>query len=195
MNNAQAKEFAICKSNIEYFIENYFVIENDNDYKNIDMTEPVKKIINCSEQYQKFYIKLPRRCGITTTLLAILLHKLVFDNYKRIKYVTPSPIMKLLCEKLFFSMEQLPIWMTAHIGKLSYNRVSKSISNDNQIQIFFSSSVNVDDYVGAKFHFIILDSISTNEGLDMYLNSNPSNVILNNLIFRGHLLTNFDKCC
>jgi len=120
----QVKEYLKCAAEPEYFIETYVQIVNvDEGLVPFDMYNFQRDIINLVHNNRFVIAKLPRQSGKSTTVIAYLLHFVLFNPSVNVAVLANKlSTARELLGRLKLSYEHLPKWMQQ--GIMEWNKGS-----------------------------------------------------------------------
>lgn len=125
----QLEEYIKCKNDIIYFSEKYIkIVHIDRGLIPIVLYPFQKEIIKKAAKNRKLIANLPRQSGKTTTATCIILHYILFNNYKNVgilanKFETAREILN----RIKTAYEALPKWMQQ--GIKVWNKGSIELEN------------------------------------------------------------------
>ena len=129
----QVQEIAKCMENPIYFIKNYIKIVNiDDGLVPFNMYEFQERMVDTFHHNRFSICKLPRQSGKSTTIIAYLLHQVVFnDNINVAILANKSSTARDLLGRLQLAYENLPKWLQQ--GVLNWNKGSLELENGSKI--------------------------------------------------------------
>lgn len=131
-------EFRKCALDPIYFIETYVKIVNvDQGLVSFKMYGYQKDIVSLSEQERFIICKMPRQCGKTTTIVGIMLHRVLFnENYSVAILANKERQAIEILSRIQFAYEHLPKWLQQGIKEWN----AKDIELENGSKILASST-------------------------------------------------------
>ena len=150
----QIREIAKCMDDPVYFIQNYIKIVNiDEGLVPFNMYKFQEKMVHTFHNNRFSICKLPRQSGKSTTIIAYLLHQVVFnDNINVAILANKSSTARDLLGRLQLAYENLPKWLQQ--GVLNWNKGSLELENGSKILAAATSSSAIR---GGSFNIIFLD--------------------------------------
>ena len=153
----QIREIAKCMEDPVYFIQNYIKIVNiDEGLVPFKMYKFQEKMVHTFHNNRFSICKLPRQSGKSTTIIAYLLHQVVFnDNINVAILANKSSTARDLLGRLQLAYENLPKWLQQ--GVLNWNKGSLELENGSKILAAATSSSAIR---GGSFNIIFLDEFA-----------------------------------
>ena len=153
----QVQEIAKCMEDPIYFIKNYIKIVNiDDGLVPFNMYEFQERMVDTFHNNRFSICKLPRQSGKSTTIIAYLLHQVVFnDNINVAILANKSSTARDLLGRLQLAYENLPKWLQQ--GVLNWNKGSLELENGSKILAAATSSSAIR---GGSFNIIFLDEFA-----------------------------------
>jgi hypothetical protein len=153
----QIKEIAKCMNNPTYFIRNYIKIVNiDEGLVPFNMYKFQERMVDTFHNNRFSICKLPRQSGKSTTIIAYLLHQVVFnDNINVAILANKSSTARDLLGRLQLAYENLPKWLQQ--GVLNWNKGSLELENGSKIMAAATSSSAIR---GGSYNIIFLDEFA-----------------------------------
>ena len=153
----QIREIAKCMDDPVYFIQNYIKIVNiDEGLVPFNMYKFQEKMVHTFHNNRFSICKLPRQSGKSTTIIAYLLHQVVFnDNINVAILANKSSTARDLLGRLQLAYENLPKWLQQ--GVLNWNKGSLELENGSKILAAATSSSAIR---GGSFNIIFLDEFA-----------------------------------
>jgi len=153
----QIQEIAKCMEDPIYFIKNYIKIVNiDDGLVPFNMYGFQERMVDTFHNNRFSICKLPRQSGKSTTIIAYLLHQVVFnDNINVAILANKSSTARDLLGRLQLAYENLPKWLQQ--GVLNWNKGSLELENGSKILAAATSSSAIR---GGSFNIIFLDEFA-----------------------------------
>ena len=153
----QVEEYLKCAAEPEYFIETYVQIVNvDEGLIPFDMYDFQRDIINKVHNNRFVIAKLPRQSGKSTTIIAYLLHFVLFNPSVNVAILANKlATARELLGRLKLAYEHLPKWMQQ--GVMEWNKGSIELENGSKILASATSSSAVR---GGSFNMIFMDEFA-----------------------------------
>ena len=151
----QVDELIRCATDIIYFIKNYVKIVNvDRGVMNFEMYPFQEEMVKTFHANRFSICKLPRQQGKSTTVVAYLLHYLLFnDNVSIAILANKASTARELLSKLKFAYELLPKWMQQ--GVVEWNKGNIELENGSKAR---AASTTGDSIRGFTFNCVTGDS-------------------------------------
>jgi hypothetical protein len=153
----QINEWVKCANDPEYFIEHYVKIVNvDKGFVPFEPYEFQKDIINKVQENRFVICKMPRQSGKTTTIAALLLHAVLFNEEYNIAILAHklSQAREIL-SRIQRAYEALPKWIQQ--GVVEWNKGNIELENGSKI---LSSATSSSAIRGGSFNLIYLDEFA-----------------------------------
>ena len=153
----EIREIAKCMDDPIYFIKTYIKIVNiDEGLVPFDMYKFQEKMVNTFHNNRFSICKLPRQSGKSTTIIAYLLHQVIFnDNINVAILANKSTTARDLLGRLQLAYENLPTFLQQ--GVLNWNKGSLELENGSKILAAATSSSAIR---GGSFNIIFLDEFA-----------------------------------
>ena len=153
----QVREIAKCMEDPTYFITTYIKIVNiDHGLIPFDMYKFQAKMVDTFHNNRFSIAKLPRQSGKSTTIIAYLLHQVIFnDNINVAILANKSSTARDLLGRLQLAYENLPAWLQQ--GVLNWNKGSLELENGSKILAAATSSSAIR---GGSYNIIFLDEFA-----------------------------------
>ena len=153
----QIIEIAKCMDDPVYFIQTYIKIVNiDSGLVPFNMYKFQEKMVNTFHNNRFSICKLPRQSGKSTTIIAYLLHQVIFnDNINVAILANKSTTARDLLGRLQLAYENLPTFLQQ--GVLNWNKGSLELENGSKILAAATSSSAIR---GGSFNIIFLDEFA-----------------------------------
>ena len=153
----EIREIAKCMDDPIYFIKTYIKIVNiDEGLVPFDMYKFQEKMVNTFHNNRFSICKLPRQSGKSTTIIAYLLHQVIFnDNINVAILANKSTTARDLLGRLQLAYENLPTFLQQ--GVLNWNKGSLELENGSKLLAAATSSSAIR---GGSFNIIFLDEFA-----------------------------------
>ena len=151
------EEYAKCMEDPTYFIQNYVkIISIDEGLVSFDLWDFQKKIINTFHNNRFTICKLPRQSGKSTTIIAYLLHYVLFNPTVNVAILAnKAATARDLLGRLQLAYEHLPKWLQQ--GVVAWNKGSLELENGSKI---LASSTSASAVRGGSYNIIFLDEFA-----------------------------------
>ena len=153
----QVIEIAKCMEEPAYFISKYIkIVSIDEGLVPFNMYKFQEKMVHTFHNNRFSICKLPRQSGKSTTIIAYLLHQVIFnDNINVAILANKSSTARDLLGRLQLAYENLPTWLQQ--GVLNWNKGSLELENGSKILAAATSSSAIR---GGSFNIIFLDEFA-----------------------------------
>lgn len=153
----QVEEYMKCSNDPVYFIKKYVkIVTLDKGLEPFELYDYQEKIVDTIQNNRYVIAKLPRQTGKSTTIVAWLVHYLIFNQSVNIailanKLKTATEIMKRLKE----AYEYLPKWLQH--GVIEWNKTSIQLENGSRAM---ASATSASAVRGGSYNVIFLDEFA-----------------------------------
>ena len=150
-------EYMKCKEDPEYFIENFVkIIHVDHGLVPFDMYDYQKDMIHKFNDNRFVICKMPRQTGKSTTIIAFLLHYILFNESVNVAVLAnKGAVARELLSRLQLAYEHLPKWLQQ--GAVVWNKGNIEVENGSKVIAAATSSSAVR---GSSFNIIFLDEFA-----------------------------------
>ena len=126
-------EYMKCKDDPEYFIQNFVkIIHVDQGLVPFEMYDYQKDMIHKFNDNRFVICKMPRQTGKSTTIIAFLLHYILFNESTNVAILAnKGAVARELLSRLQLAYEHLPKWLQQ--GVMSWNKGSLDLENGSSI--------------------------------------------------------------
>ena len=151
------QEYVKCKDDPLYFVENYVqIIHVDKGLVPFEMYDYQKDMIQKFNDNRFVICKMPRQTGKSTTIIAFLLHYLLFNESVNIAMLAnKGATARELLSRLQLAYEHLPKWLQQ--GVVIWNKGNIEVENGSKVVAAATSSSAVR---GSSFNIIFLDEFA-----------------------------------
>ncbi len=148
------QEWAKCANDIYYFIENYVkIVHLDLGLVNFKLRDYQRKIVELVVDNKNTIINTCRQCGKTTSIAAIILHYILFNEHKSVAILAnKEDAAKETFKRLQTAYENLPKWLQQ--GALTWNKGDLKLENGCTVSVHGTSS---DAIRGKAINFLYID--------------------------------------
>lgn len=169
-SNEQILEFARCAADPVYFARNYMkIVTIDHGLQPFEMWDFQERMLRDFHNYRFNICKLPRQVGKSTTVVAYLLHHMIFNDNSNIAILSnKASSSRDILQRFQTAYENLPKWLQH--GILSWNKGSLELENKSRI---FAESTSASSVRGRTYNLIFLDEFAfvPNQLADSFFNS------------------------
>ena len=150
-------EYMKCKENPEYFIKNFVrIIHVDKGLVPFEMYDYQKDMIHKFNDNRFVICKMPRQTGKSTTIIAFLLHYILFNESVNVAILAnKGAVARELLSRLQLAYEHLPKWLQQ--GAVVWNKGNIEVENGSKVIAAATSSSAVR---GSSFNIIFLDEFA-----------------------------------
>ena len=140
-----------------YFIENYIkIVSLDEGLVPFKLYDFQKDMVGTFHKNRFTICKLPRQSGKSTTIIAYLLHYVLFNpNVNVAILANKAATARDLLGRLQLAYEHLPQWLQQ--GVMSWNKGSLELENGSKI---LASSTSASAVRGGSYNIIFLDEFA-----------------------------------
>ena len=151
------EEYTKCMENPIYFIQNYVkIVSIDEGLVSFDLWGFQEKIIDTFHNNRFTICKLPRQSGKSTTIIAYLLHYVLFNPTVNVAILAnKAATARDLLGRLQLAYEHLPKWLQQ--GVMAWNKGSLELENGSKI---LASSTSASAVRGGSYNIIFLDEFA-----------------------------------
>ena len=153
----ELKEYQRCMADPQYFVENYIMIVSlDEGLVPFKLYDFQKEMIGTFHQNRFTICKMPRQSGKSTTIIAYLLHYVLFNPSVNVAILAnKAATARDLLGRLQLAYEHLPKWLQQ--GVMSWNKGSLELENGSKI---LASSTSASAVRGGSYNIIFLDEFA-----------------------------------
>ena len=153
----QIKEYQKCMDDPIYFIQEYMkIVSLDEGLVPFDMYDFQKNMVQTFHDNRFTICKLPRQSGKSTTIIAYLLHYVLFNQNVNIAILAnKSSTARDILGRLQLGYENLPKWLQQ--GVVSWNKGSLDLENGSSI---LAASTSASAIRGGSYNIIFLDEFA-----------------------------------
>lgn len=166
----QLSEYMKCMDDPVYFARNYITIVNvDHGLMKFNLWPFQEDMLNKFYSDRFVICKMPRQVGKSTTIIAYLLHQLLFrDNTNIAILANKGSTARELLSRLQLAYENLPMWIQQ--GIVTWNKGNIELENGSKALAASTSSSAVR---GSSFNIIFLDEFAfvPNNQAEQFFNS------------------------
>jgi hypothetical protein len=153
----EVEEYSKCMKDPLYFIQNYIMIVSlDEGLVPFKMYDFQKEMVGTFHSNRFTICKLPRQSGKSTTIIAYLLHYVLFNPSVNVAILAnKAATARDLLGRLQLAYEHLPKWLQQ--GVMSWNKGSLELENGSKI---LASSTSASAVRGGSYNIIFLDEFA-----------------------------------
>ena len=153
----EVEEYAKCMKDPQYFIEKYIkIVSLDEGLIPFKLYDFQKEMVGTFHNNRFTICKLPRQSGKSTTIIAYLLHYVLFNPTVNVAILAnKAATARDLLGRLQLAYEHLPKWLQQ--GVMSWNKGSLELENGSKILASATSSSAVR---GGSYNIIFLDEFA-----------------------------------
>jgi len=153
----QIEEYQKCMGDPVYFIQEYMkIVSLDEGLVPFKMYDFQKNMVQTFHDNRFTICKLPRQSGKSTTIIAYLLHYVLFNENVNIAILAnKSSTARDILGRLQLGYENLPKWLQQ--GVVSWNKGSLDLENGSSI---LAASTSASAIRGGSYNIIFLDEFA-----------------------------------
>ena len=153
----EIEEFVKCKESPPYFIRKYVqIVHVDRGLIPFDLYDFQEDMVDKFYDNRFVICKMPRQTGKSTTIIAFLLHYILFNDDVRVAILAnKGSTARELLSRLQLAYEHLPIWLQQ--GVVTWNKGDIELENGSKILASATSSSAIR---GGSFNIIFLDEFA-----------------------------------
>ena len=150
-------EFVKCSKNLRHFINNYVqIVHVDRGLVPFEMYDYQNDMIDKFEHNRFVICKMPRQTGKSTTIIAFLLHYVLFNENVNVAILAnKGAVARELLSRLQLAYEHLPKWLQQ--GVVIWNKGNIELENGSKI---LASATSGSAVRGSSFNIIFLDEFA-----------------------------------
>ena len=153
----QVKEYIKCSQDPSYFIKKYIkVVSLDEGLVPFGLYDYQEDIIETVHNNRFVIAKLPRQSGKSTTIIAYILHYIMFNQSMSVAVLAnKQSTARDILSRLKLAYEYLPLWLQQ--GIVEWNKGSIQLENGSKI---LASSTSASAVRGGSYNMIFLDEFA-----------------------------------
>ena len=150
-------EYMLCKEDSEHFIRSFVkIIHVDRGLVSFEMYDYQKDMIHKFNDNRFVICKMPRQTGKSTTIIAFLLHYVLFNENVNVAILAnKGAVARELLSRLQLAYEHLPKWLQQ--GVVIWNKGNIELENGSKI---LASATSGSAVRGSSFNIIFLDEFA-----------------------------------
>ena len=150
-------EYMLCKEDSEHFIHNFVkIIHVDRGLVSFEMYDYQKDMVHKFNDNRFVICKMPRQTGKSTTIIAYLLHYVLFNENVNVAILAnKGAVARELLGRLQLAYEHLPKWLQQ--GVVIWNKGNIELENGSKI---LASATSGSAVRGSSFNIIFLDEFA-----------------------------------
>ena len=150
-------EYMLCKEDSEHFIHNFVkIIHVDHGLVPFEMYDYQKDMVHKFNDNRFVICKMPRQTGKSTTIIAFLLHYVLFNENVNVAILAnKGAVARELLSRLQLAYEHLPKWLQQ--GVVIWNKGNIELENGSKI---LASATSGSAVRGSSFNIIFLDEFA-----------------------------------
>ena len=150
-------EFVKCSKNLRHFINSYVqIVHVDRGLVPFEMYDYQNDMIDKFEHNRFVICKMPRQTGKSTTIIAFLLHYVLFNENVNVAILAnKGAVARELLSRLQLAYEHLPKWLQQ--GVVIWNKGNIELENGSKI---LASATSGSAVRGSSFNIIFLDEFA-----------------------------------
>ena len=149
--------YMLCKEDSEHFIRNFVkIIHVDRGLVSFEMYDYQKDMVHTFNDNRFVICKMPRQTGKSTTIIAYLLHYILFNENVNVAILAnKGAVARELLGRLQLAYEHLPKWLQQ--GVVIWNKGNIELENGSKI---LASATSGSAVRGSSFNIIFLDEFA-----------------------------------
>ena len=149
--------YMLCKEDSEHFIRNFVkIIHVDRGLVSFEMYDYQKDMVHKFNDNRFVICKMPRQTGKSTTIIAFLLHYVLFNENVNVAILAnKGAVARELLGRLQLAYEHLPKWLQQ--GVVIWNKGNIELENGSKI---LASATSGSAVRGSSFNIIFLDEFA-----------------------------------
>ena len=153
----QVGEYIKCKDDPIHFIKNYIkIVTVDEGLVDFDLWDFQEEMVKKFDDDRFVICKMPRQTGKSTTIIAYLLHYVLFNEDVKVAILANKGVTaRELLSRLQLAYEHLPLWLQQ--GVVEWNKGNIELENGSKIMASATSSSAIR---GGTFNIIFLDEFA-----------------------------------
>tara|TARA_B100001564_G_scaffold359141_1_gene379824 strand:- start:201 stop:1844 length:1644 start_codon:yes stop_codon:yes gene_type:complete len=153
----ELEEYARCMKDPIYFIQHYIkIVSLDEGLVPFKLYDFQKEMVGTFHKNRFTICKLPRQSGKSTTIIAYLLHYVLFNPSVNVAILAnKAATARDLLGRLQLAYEHMPKWLQQ--GVMSWNKGSLELENGSKI---LASSTSASAVRGGSYNIIFLDEFA-----------------------------------
>ena len=153
----ELEEYTRCMKDPIYFIQNYIkIVSLDEGLVPFSLYDFQKEMVGTFHNNRFTICKLPRQSGKSTTIIAYLLHYVLFNASVNVAILAnKAATARDLLGRLQLAYEHMPKWLQQ--GVMSWNKGSLELENGSKI---LASSTSASAVRGGSYNIIFLDEFA-----------------------------------
>jgi hypothetical protein len=162
------KEYAKCAKDPIYFARNYIkIVHVDRGFVPFDMYPYQEEIVNKITNNRRVAVLTARQSGKTTTAVAVILHYILFNEYKTVAILAnKGDAASEVLSRIKLAYEALPSWLQQ--GVEEWNKTYITLENGCKVYAGTTSSSAIR---GKAVALLYLDEVAFIEGYDEFFAS------------------------
>lgn len=161
-------EYEKCMNDPIYFAENYIkIIHVDKGLVPFEMYDYQKDIVKKTFDHRRVAVLTARQAGKTTTAVAIILHYILFNDYKAVAILAnKADAAREVLSRIQLAYEALPKWLQQ--GVKEWNKGSVELENGCKVYTGATTSSSIR---GKSVSFLYVDEAAFVEGYEEFFAS------------------------
>ena len=149
--------YMLCKEDSEHFIRSFVkIIHVDRGLVSFEMYDYQKDMVHTFNDNRFVICKMPRQTGKSTTIIAYLLHYVLFNENVNVAILAnKGAVARELLGRLQLAYEHLPKWLQQ--GVVIWNKGNIELENGSKI---LASATSGSAVRGSSFNIIFLDEFA-----------------------------------
>lgn len=162
------QEYVRCTNDPVYFCENYIqIVHVDHGLVPLALYDYQKSIIKAITTNRRVCVNTSRQAGKTTTAVAVILHYILFNDYKTVALLAnKGDAAREILDRIKIAYEALPKWLQQ--GVIEWNKGSVEFENGCKVIAGATSSSAIR---GKSISFLYIDETAFVEGWEEFFAS------------------------
>jgi hypothetical protein len=167
-SNDMISEYLKCSKDPIYFAEKYIqIVHVDHGLISIKMYDYQKEIATAITDNRRVAVNTSRQAGKTTTAVAIILHYVLFNDYKTVALLAnKGDAAREILDRIKIAYEALPKWLQQ--GVIEWNKGSVEFENGCKV---IAGSTSSSAIRGKSISFLYIDETAFVENWDQFFAS------------------------
>lgn len=167
-SNDMISEYLKCAKDPIYFAEKYIqIVHVDHGLISIQMYDYQKEIATAITNNRRVTVNTSRQAGKTTTAVAIILHYVLFNDYKTVALLAnKGDAAREILDRIKIAYEALPKWLQQ--GVIEWNKGSVEFENGCKV---IAGSTSSSAIRGKSISFLYIDETAFVENWDEFFAS------------------------
>jgi hypothetical protein len=163
----QIDEWVKCSTDPVYFIETYCRIISEDGVVKFQLRDYQREMVETVFHNKFVLIGTARQAGKSTTVSSMIVHFLLFNNYKSAAILANKEATAIeILSKVQLAYQLLPKWLQH--GVVEWNKKAAILENGSRV---FAAATSSDSIRGYSIDFLFIDEAAHIEGWDAFFTS------------------------